>query len=289
MKRVAVYCFTALLLLVNIFPEEPVNVSVKKIKVSEVYDTLYYGSRIQPVTTITAYATVSGIITKINVKEGDPVKQGEPLLYIARKSSYSDYLPTTIKSSITGVVAEVKVSEKMDIFEKGELLVVADISSFKTEILLSDKDLPKVKTGDLCFVKNTKIEGVVTAINLIPESNTGLFRTTINFKESKELFTGKFIELELRVDNYKGVLVPIEWVVNKYGKSLIYIHKSGKVDFREVTTGKRYGKKIAIIKGVAAGEEAIVKYNKQLFNHTPVNITEQIEDKQNKNQNSKDK
>ena len=132
---------------------------------------------------------------------------------------------------------------------------------------------------DKIFVKGTEKNGYVEAISLIPEGSSGLFKVEVSYPKYSDFFIGKFLELEIRIKPFSGVVVPIEWVIAKYGKNYLYIYNDGVVDMREVELGERYGKEYAIVSGVKVGEQIITGYDRLLYSGLKAQITEKKDNK----------
>lgn len=256
------------------FPQNKIQVRVKEIKNKAVYDTLIYGARLEPAALLKVYSPISGFVDQLYVKEGNLVKVNQKLMVVRRKTASSDFLPSVIRSPIDGIVAYVNVVSQNEIFERGELITIGDISSYKVNLLLSDKDIHRIKRGDSVYLKESSIYGKVDSINLVPEGDTGLFRVSVLFDAQRGFFIGRFLELEIRVDFFRGVVIPMEQLVSKYGKTFVYLYTNGTAKMQEITLGKRYNKEYSVLSGVRAGEKIIVSYDKLLFDGAEVVVTE---------------
>ena len=269
------YCF----LCCAIFAQEKKENIVAKVQVSalkkrNVYETLIYGARLEPAALIPVYSPGNGIVNKLTAQEGMMVTKDSLLAEVKRKNLSSDFLPWQVKSPIDGIVAYVDTVQNSEVFDKTKLLTIGDVSSYKVNLLLSDKDIQKIKLNDKIYVKGTNIFGNVKSISLVPEGSSGLFKVEVRYQEYPNFFIGKFLELEIRINPFTGVVVPIEWVVSKYGKNYLYIYNDGVVDMREVKTGGRYGKDYAIVSGVKVGEQVIIGYDRLLYSGLKAQITE---------------
>ena len=269
------YCF----LCCAIFAQEKKENIVAKIQVSalkkrNVYETLIYGARLEPAALIPVYSPGNGIVNKLTAQEGMMVTKDSLLAEVKRKNLSSDFLPWQVKSPIDGIVAYVDTVQNSEVFDKTKLLTIGDVSSYKVNLLLSDKDIQKIKLNDKIYVKGTNVFGNVKSISLVPEGSSGLFKVEVRYQKYPNFFIGKFLELEIRINPFTGVVVPIEWVVSKYGKNYLYIYNDGVVDMREVKTGGRYGKDYAIVSGVKVGEQVIIGYDRLLYSGLKAQITE---------------
>ena len=269
------YCF----LCCAIFAQEKKENIVAKVQVSalkkrNVYETLIYGARLEPAALIPVYSPGNGIVNKLTAQEGMMVTKDSLLAEVKRKNLSSDFLPWQVKSPIDGIVAYVDTVQNSEVFDKTKLLTIGDVSSYKVNLLLSDKDIQKIKLNDKIYVKGTNIFGNVKSISLVPEGSSGLFKVEVRYQKYPNFFIGKFLELEIRINPFTGVVVPIERVVSKYGKNYLYIYNDGVVDMREVKTGGRYGKDYAIVSGVKVGEQVIIGYDRLLYSGLKAQITE---------------
>lgn len=269
------YCF----LCCAIFAQEKKENIVAKVQVSalkkrNVYETLIYGARLEPAALIPVYSPGNGIVNKLTAQEGMMVTKDSLLAEVKRKNLSSDFLPWQVKSPIDGIVAYVDTVQNSEVFDKTKLLTIGDVSSYKVNLLLSDKDIQKIKLNDKIYVKGANVFGNVKSISLVPEGSSGLFKVEVRYQKYPNFFIGKFLELEIRINPFTGVVVPIEWVVSKYGKNYLYIYNDGVVDMREVKTGGRYGKDYAIVSGVKVGEQVIIGYDRLLYSGLKAQITE---------------
>ena len=206
------------------------------------------------------------------MKPGTVVDKNTALFTVTRKSAASDYLPYTVYAYAKGTVAQISIVINQEITERTIAITIADLSHYKTELLLSDKDVQRVKTGDNVYIRNTNLMGKVNWISLIPEESGGLFKAEVVFQPHPTLYAGAFKDIEIRVDYFKGIVIPIEWINRKYGQTLVYLVKDNIIEYREIVTGKRYGDKTSVIKGLKEEEQIVIRSNKTLFDADEVRV-----------------
>lgn len=282
MKKIVfiMYCFLCFVLCAQEKKEDIVaKVVVSELTKRNVYETLIYGARLEPAELIPVYSPGNGIVDSLMVREGMTVTKDMVLAEVRRKNLSSDFLPWQIKSPIDGIVVYVDTVLKSEVFDRAKLLTIGNVAFYKVCLLLSDKDIQKIKINDKIYVKETNVAGYVKSISLIPEGSSGLFKVEVYFQKRNDFFIGKFLELEIRINPFTGVVVPIEWVTAKYGKNYLYIYNDGVVDMREVKLGERYGKEYAIVSGVKVGEQIITGYDRLLYSGLKAQITEKKDNK----------
>lgn len=262
-----------------LFSEEVPTVRVMEAKQSEVFIPSYYGGRIEPYNVIKHYSNINGFVTNLKVKEGARVRQGEVICLIRRKIGTESYQPAIVTAVISGLIVNLKVSENMEVFDKSELFSIADDSKYKLTILVSDRDILNVKLNEECYIKeeflnNEKIiKGYVTSIGKIPVDNRGLFQVEITVNKTDEIFIGKFMTVELRLNKHLAITVPQDSVVKKYGKEFVFVIGEDNIaKLREVKIGLTLGDLFEILDGLKEKERFIVSPPAGLRDGDKVNI-----------------
>jgi len=243
--------------------------------------------------TIVQYSSINGIIENIYVQEGQRVTRGTAVCSIRRKLSSESYQPAYITAVAAGLVVNMKILNQMEVFDKSELFSIADDSKYKVEILVSDKDILNVKLNDECFIKenyinkndkkengkdeNEKkvgdIKGLVSKIAVLPGDNKGLFKVEINFNKAENLFIGKFVSMELRINKRNSISVLQTSILKKYGKIFIYIvQPDSTIKLREVITGQNIGESVEIKSGVNPNELYIINPTSGMIEGDKINV-----------------
>ncbi|HOV14380.1 MAG TPA: HlyD family efflux transporter periplasmic adaptor subunit, partial [Spirochaetota bacterium] len=218
----------------------------------------------------------------IYYKEGDFIKKDDLILTIQKKTSGGViYNPYEVRSIYEGLIVKNGLVEGEEVFEKSEIINIADISKYKLKLYVSDKDIPYMKVGNSCFVKENKsISGTVTKVGIIPDSKTGLFEVELNFFRNKELFIGKYITVEIRANFNKSITINFNEVVNKYGKTFLYIVEDDIVNLREIKLGKNWGDRVTIESGVKPGEKYVTYSSRTLNDKDKIIIQKEKKEEQ---------
>ena len=175
------------------------------------------------------YATVSGTVTEVIAKEGDYVKQGQPILSV---------------SNLNSVWAEFDAYEnQISQFNKGQ----------------------KIKVTTNAY-PNKEFDAVISFIDPVLNNNTRTvtIRTTLNNKEN--LFKpGMFVtgKIEGAIHTTENSLsIPASAVLWTGERSLVYIKTNPNeavFEMREVTLGVRNGDNFTITSGLKNGDEIVTR------------------------------
>lgn len=259
--------------------EDPaVPVEVSELKDQDLYRSVFYGCRLQPANRLVHRSPLTGSLESIAVRTGQRVRQGDVLFTVRRELAGRSYNSVPVRAVGGGVVADYDLRTGDPVQENQALITVLDDSAFIGEILVSDKDIGTVRLGDSCVVfenrKPTSITGRVTLIAPEPEYDTGLFPVELRFSRVPGLFIGKFIRAELRKEPYRGLAVPSENIVRKYGEDHLYIVRDNVVELRPVKVGASYGDLLTITDGVSEGELFVSSSTRRISDGDTVRIVE---------------
>lgn len=228
-------------------------------QVSQQSHTITVGGRLQPQSRIVHKTSSSGYIQSVRVREGQLVQAGEELLSIKRKDDVMDlYKPVPVTARITGRVSEVLVQVEAEVNAGEPAVVVLGTEGYVLEANVSDKDAFRIDIGQQVSgltAGGTTISGVLLSRSQEPDYSTGLFELTFQFPDSQRVGVGEFVLIDLPVDRVRGLFVPRDVVVRRYGKFFLWIvNESQALEAREVTLGPVFGDLILISNGLQSGE-----------------------------------
>lgn len=228
-------------------------------QVSQQSHTITVGGRLEPQSRIVHKTSSSGYIQSVRVREGQLVQAGEELLSIKRKDDVMDlYKPVPVTARITGRVSEVLVQVEAEVNAGEPAVVVLGTEGFVLEANVSDKDAFRIDIGQKVSgltAGGTTISGVLLSRSQEPDYSTGLFELTFQFPDSQRVGVGEFVLIDLPVDRVRGLFVPRDVVVRRYGKFFLWIvNESQALEAREVTLGPVFGDLVLIKDGLQPGE-----------------------------------
>ena len=228
-------------------------------QVSQQSHTITVGGRLEPQSRIVHKTSSSGYIQSVRVREGQLVQAGEELLSIKRKDDVMDlYKPVPVTARITGRVSEVLVQVEAEVNAGEPAVVVLGTEGYVLEANVSDKDAFRIDIGQQVSgltAGGTTISGVLLSRSQEPDYSTGLFELTFQFPDSQRVGVGEFVLIDLPVDRVRGLFVPRDVVVRRYGKFFLWIvNEAQALEAREVTLGPVFGDLVLIKDGLQPGE-----------------------------------
>ncbi len=173
------------------------------------------------------YATVSGTVSEVMAREGDYVKQGQPILKVSNLHS-----------------------------------VWAEFDAYESQI--SDlKEGQKIKIITNAY-PNKEFDALVSFIDPILNNATRTVTVRATLKNTDDLFKpGMFVTGKLKgvvVNTSETLLVPATAVMWTGERSLVYVKtkpSEAVFEMREVTIGKRRGDNFKITEGLKNGDEIV--------------------------------
>ena len=215
-------------------------------EISEQSHIITVGGRLEPQTRIVHKISTGGFVQSVNIRPGQLVGVGEELLSVKRKDDVMElYKPVPLTARIAGRVSDVLVQAEAEVSAGEPAVVVLGTQGYLLEANVSDKDAFLIDIGQR-VTGNTaggaKISGVLSNRSQEPDYNTGLFELTFQFPNSQRTDVGEFVLIDLPIDRVRGIFVPREVVVRRYGKYFLWIvNESQVLEAREVSLGDVFG------------------------------------------------
>lgn len=170
-----------------------------------------------------------------------------------------------IHTPADGIVIDIGAREGQYVTPETQLYMIADLSTVWVYADIYEYELPWVKVGDpvemqLAGVPGRIFRGHLAFIYPYAEAKTRTIKVRLVFDNAElllkpELFAEVTIYAGKQVD---AVVIPSEAVVRSGAKTQVFIVRNGgKFEPREVMTGLLANDDIAIVEGLAAGEEVV--------------------------------
>jgi len=228
-------------------------------QISQQSHSITVGGRLEPQSRIVHKTSSSGYIQSVRVREGQLVQAGEELLSIKRKDDVMDlYKPVPLSARITGRVSEVLVQIEAEVNAGDPAVVILGTEGYVMKANVSDKDAFRIDIGQQVSgqtADSTTISGVLLSRSQEPDYSTGLFELTFQFPNSQRVDVGEFVLIDLPLDQVRGLFVPRDAVVRRYGKFFLWgVNDSQALEAREVVLGPVFGELVLISDGLQPGE-----------------------------------
>jgi HlyD family secretion protein len=264
-------------------PDAPTNEA--KVEKGDIELHFVDSGELTPKTYIDVASKVSGRVIEMPVEEGSRVKEGDKLSVIQPgKTEAEQYVPTTVKSPMNGVVMRyqdrsannpaegriVKIGDYvtglMDSTAPSYLLTVADLSKLVVKMKISEMDVLKLREGMPVKVTIDALPGQdypakVTLVSPQAEkdqNNLKSFKVEVSLLRSDaRLKPGMTARVDGLLDARKKVLkMPLAAVFEETGKEYAYFSKTDK---RELKLGLRSEMEAEVLSGVKEGDKPLTE------------------------------
>jgi len=232
---------------------------IAEARISEQSHSITVGGRLEPQSRIEHKIPSAGYVQIISVREGQSVVAGAELLTVKRKDDVLElYKPVPLNARIDGRVSEILVQPEAEVAAGEAAVVIIGTSGYRLKANVSDKDAFRIDVGQRINGRTTDggvIRGFLLSRSQEPDYSTGLFELTFEFPNNQAASIGEFVLIDLPIDRTRGLFVPREVVVRRYGKYFLWIvNDSRALEAREVVLGPVFGDLVLLREGLAAGE-----------------------------------
>lgn len=185
-----------------------------------------------------------------------------------------------LRAPFSGIISDVKAKVFQQIGGGEVVATLVDVQTPLLRVGVLEQELSHIYVGQMAEITlpallGQQFSGKVTSINPRVDED-GLIQVNVRIlKPNGRIFPGMHAELQLKDSRTKAViLVPIEAVLQRSGKEVIFTYENGLAKWKYVTTGRKNGEYMEILEGLEVGEKVIVKGHVNLGHDARVEVGE---------------
>jgi RND family efflux transporter MFP subunit len=191
----------------------------------------------------------------------------------------------TIMAPFDGVVDRVVVAKGERVSSGQEVTKVVSLADLRIEASVLEHDLPLIKVGGQALVstaadRSRQATGRVVAVLPLVDSTTRSGRAYVRVPGNNALRPGMYADVRLEANRLtKRRLVPARAVIERDGRPLVFIVKSGRAQWTYINPGRSNGIDTEVLPDSSTGEipvnpgdEVIVEGHLTLTHDAPVRV-----------------
>jgi RND family efflux transporter MFP subunit len=174
----------------------------------------------------------------------------------------------TLYAPTDGFVLTRNAFTKQRVTPEMELYAIADLSTIWVIADLYEYEAPEIKVGQTANVTLSYFPGRIfrgKVSNILPQldSQTRTLKARIDVPNPKfELKPDMYVNVELKIDYGRRLVVPQEAVMDSGAEQLIFIaHEGGYFEPRKVQLGPKVDNQFIVLGGLKTGERVVISAN----------------------------
>ena len=188
-----------------------------------------------------------------------------------------------VKAPISGTITQINVRVTQNVRPGTPLFTVSNSSAFEARLYVGAEEIERVQAGARAFIERQNIEGRITQVSLIMDSQKQAFPVTVLFSgEDRRLVSG--MNVDIAVETYRSenaiVLSRHELIQTETGPAVFMVddYTSSAPRLRRVTvqTGKEKGLRLEITGGLNKGEYIVSEGVQRIGAESKINIVPAI-------------
>jgi len=166
-----------------------------------------------------------------------------------------------IRAPFDGTVVEKHLGLGEAVREDANAFIIADLSSVWAEIIVSPRDLQKVRVGSSAVVRATAFEanatGRISYVGALIGEQTRTAKAHVVLLNPQESWRpGLFVTVDVMTEASEVALaVDAEAIQTVDNKSVVFVRVDDGFKAQEVRTGRSDGKSVEILSGLQAGQQ----------------------------------
>jgi membrane fusion protein (multidrug efflux system) len=261
-----------------------VPVAVTRARVQPMQETLILYGTVFPQNEVNIFATVTGKVSQVLVREGDYVAKEQSLATIDRDQAGLKFAEAEVTSTISGIVKLVMTQVGATVAPTAPLFQVVDMDSVEVILSVPEKKIAQIKRGqsamlslvaypDRTFYGNiNKVSPVVDAMSRTLEARILVDNPGYLLKP------GMFAEARIVLREVDSALViPVTALLDRDGNRVAFTVKDGTARRIEPQLQFVEGQWAVVSGGLEAGDQVVVVGQQNLNDGDAVTIAEELE------------
>jgi len=184
-----------------------------------------------------------------------------------------------VKAPISGTITQINVRVTENVRPGTPLFTVSNSNAFEARLYVGVDEIERIQSGARAFIEKQNIEGRITQVSLIMDSQRQSFPVTVIFDGgNRRLVSG--MNVDIAVETYRNekaiVLSQRELIQTGTGPTVFVIADNTSTIQRArqvaVQTGEERGLRVEIIGGLNEGDIIVSEGVNQISEETPLNI-----------------
>jgi multidrug efflux pump subunit AcrA (membrane-fusion protein) len=253
-------------------------VRVAEVRRADIEDVLTAVGSLKARDEATLFSRIDGKLVENLVKEGEPIKKGQPVALVQKDEVGVKYEPAPVPSTLDGIVGRVYLDRGADVTLNTPVALVVDARSVRARADVPERYAGRVKLGQDVRVEveaypGRIFRGVVSKESPVVDPETRSAPIEVNLDNADgRLRSGMFAKLAIVVARRPGaVSVPREAIVEGSGPA-VFVIADGKAAKRELKLGLTTDLQAEVLDGLKPGENVAVFGLYGLKDGSPVEI-----------------
>lgn len=212
----------------------------------------------------TLYSRVAGKLVDNRVREGDPVKKGQPVAVVQKDEVGVRFEPAPVPSTLDGIVGRVYLDRGADVTLNTPVALVVDASSVRARAEVPERYAGRVKLGQEVRVEveaypGKVFRGRVSKESPVVDAETRSAPIEVDLDNADgRLRSGMFAKMTVVVARRSAVpTVPKEALIEGASPA-VFVVKDGKASRRDIKLGLVTDAQSEVLSGLQPGENVAV-------------------------------
>lgn len=261
--------------------EIKIPVEVMRVEKADLKEILSFTGNIKAQAEATVYSELTGKLIENKVEEGDQIKKDDIIALIDRDETGFKFKEAPVDSPIDGIVGRVYLDRGESVSSNTPVALIVNMDTVKVEIVIIERDLPKVFKGQQAQIKvdaypGEVFTGKVSKVSPVIDTISRTAPAEINIPNSDHrLKSGMFARVRVVVEEHSQVPVILrDAIIKESENTYCFVIRDNKAGKRKILLGMAEANNVEIVSGLEAGELVVITGHQDLKDGMSVEIIE---------------
>ena len=185
---------------------------------------------------------------------------------------------TKIKATQNGYVVSKSVDKGTLVNMGSPILSIVDISKLKVKIKATEKDIYRLKKGQLVRISSSIYPGIeyTGKVSFVSQQGDELHNYPVEIlvdnKSDHQLKAGSFVNVDFDFTSQTTLVIPRETIIGSVKNAMVYVIDNNKAFKRQIVIGQDFNDYLEVLSGLKEGDNVVMTGQINLSDGATVSI-----------------
>jgi len=266
-------------------PEELIfAVNTTEAVLGPIADYFEINGEVVTASSVETYADTQGILTRLYIRLGDYVREGQVIAEIDPSRPGLNYALSPVKARVSGTVTALPLNQGDTVSPQLPVATIGDLNRLQVVTAIPERFISRIRIGMPAEIYLEAWPGhlinlKVSELNPVVNSDNRTLEIRLNVPGGQDkIKPGMYAEIRLTTEEKDSVVkIPADSVLRRLGEVFVYVVEDGKAIKKIVVPGITLGGVVEIIDGIKAGDKVVYQGQTLLEDGVKVRVIREVQ------------
>ncbi|HDQ14892.1 MAG TPA: efflux RND transporter periplasmic adaptor subunit [Sediminispirochaeta sp.] len=241
-------------------------------------------------TQVDTYPEISGKLSRVYVEVGQRVRKDQVIAEVDPSRPGMQFAASPVKAAISGTITSIPAQVGATVSPQTPVVRISDMEELELRVYVAEKFLSLMRVGlpaevEFAAYPGKVFQGRVRELSPVVDPQTRTLEVKLSVQNDGDgvLKAGMFGKVKLITQEKRGVLIPAECRVERFGSEYVFVVDEDEQEDSEparrieIRSGIEIDQKLEVLEGLEPGMEVVYRGQTLLEDGSRVRVVERLE------------